>query len=168
MENASSPPTLIPQISQNIFYDVVPFGVTADIMSDLDDKVQKNQVIVFVILNMQHRPVVSFCYEDVCSVASNTAMEKCEIYEPGARIRRDNETIYIKSPGWGIDVALKLPDKQTVWELKCMKTNQLILKTIFNNFKYIEKTIIDTVEEHDAQLPQLIRQVKKITKHLAE
>jgi len=157
-----------------IFYNINPFGVDIDLDDD-NAPPKKNQVILFVIHDLKHIPIISFCYEDVCEVPQNQAMHECEIYTLGSQIKRDDKAIYITMNMMNafdinvvFDLVLKGPTCTSEWEIRDARYDLGPLnRIIFNDYKYLEKTIIKSVEEHEDHIDQLIKQVKKITKFLA-
>lgn len=166
-----------------LFYDVVPFNVFT---LENEAQQQKNQIIIYMIQDMVHKPLVSFCYEDVCSVLPDKALEKSEVYISDIYLLRDGIDVHIflgynyaqqlgtaETSDFDIHLALQYNQQaNATFQLVCMpsvKTSKTvpILKGMFNNYNYIEKTIIDQVHEHEDELQQLISQVRKITKYLS-
>lgn len=151
-----------------IFYDVVEFN-SFTLENEQDQK--KHQIIVYVIQDMAHKPIVSFCYEDVCSVLPDHAMQKSEVYIPDIHVQRNEINIDIflgyKLNG-GCDMRLLLLKIGDKFELTDPLGTARIIRAMFNNYNYIEKTVIDQVGDHDDQIQQLVSQVRKISKYLAQ
>lgn len=164
-----------------IYYDIMEHPVPMTQKS-------KNQIVIFIIKDYKHIPIVSFCFEDVMG----DRIDQYEIYIENISIKESSNnkvTIQIdevlvevqckeknitssymidplgvmeKTESVKFEVSLKneLPNDVS------LKSQQIIKKMLFNDYNYIEKTIIDKVETNSDAIEQLVAQVKKISTYI--
>lgn len=156
-------------MSYTLLYDTYEFH-TFDIMLEKDEQPKKTQVILYIIHDLKHKPILSFCLEDVLSCEPNKIYEQSEIYLPQLQINRDGLLINVQLeiPQYIASNRLLEPAQYYNLVFDCQqKLFNNIKKSKFNNFEYIEKQITDVVDDHQDKLEQLIEQVKRISEHLS-
>lgn len=153
-----------------IFYDIIKH-IVFDVTSTDVSQTCKYQIVIYQIVNRKHVVLVSFCYEDLINnfTSEKEVVEKTEIYDEDFSVRRVNTNIriYISEKGEANDEKIELEFDGK--ELKCIShLNPLVYirRSAFNNYEYIEKTILDTVSEHEDSIEKLIKKVKEIIQAL--
>ena len=169
--------------NHKLYYDIITyenpflFGT-----NDMENKKEsKNQVIFYIIQNFTHVPIISFCYEDVLDIAPDRAHEKIEVYLQNIIIKRDGLRIYFMFPfhpstqatsntdldGCGASFTFAMISEPNSSEKKVEITEpihtgtiNLLNRNLFNNYNYIEKSILDKVDDHQDIIDQLVEQVK--------
>lgn len=162
-------------------FDVYEFSFGID--ESLEQAV-KNQVIIFKIENYKHIPLVSFCLEDLKNYGGYCE-DVVEMYED-LEINKDSNgdikilfqtPMLIKGhPGQNSLFIFKTEEKQ-LYSTHPIQGKDIISNTDpairdkikkakFNNYNYIEKTILDRVQIQEEIIGQLINQVKKLTSHV--
>lgn len=137
--------------------------------TDIDRSNSKHQIIIFIIYDMKHIPIISFCYEDVRGEPENFAKKKVEFFIEGTTCKRVNDTLYFELPEFaklrGVDfeiIGRKLefcpPGQAFAYTLQ--SEHGIIAQTVFNNFNYVEKSIVDYVSDHTDQIDQIVNKVK--------
>lgn len=132
-----------------IFYDTVPIiGFTES------DKLRHQFIIFAMDRQLMHIPFLSFCFEDVME---KPGVETAELYIPDIDINVENGLLKII-----------LGDKADIVECdgtKLTSSTAQMVKTKFNNYQYIERTVID---QHTTAINALIQEVQRIVESLSE
>lgn len=140
-----------------MYFDICPYKIF-----DINNEdAEKHQIIIYKIEDLTHKPLVSFCLEDLCS--GDTTSE-VEIYIEGTTVNNHGIQVYISIPNSPV---LIFQNNELFYFIDdTQKIN--IKRSKFNNYNYIEKTIIDEVEDHQNILKQVVAEVKRITDHLSQ
>ncbi len=141
----------------SLYWDKIKYSAA----DSFESEEKKSQIIIFTIKDNKHLVLLSFSYEDV--INSSNVMELCEIYNEKSKIRRENNSIFIDVHYMDQYHRLVMEDAFTI---KYVEESKILTKCMYNCYEYLERTILDRVNENETKLDQCISQIKKIMKYI--
>lgn len=140
-----------------LYWDKIKYSAA----DSFDTEEKKDQILIFTIKDNKHLILLSFSYQDVKN--SSNVMELCEIYNDKSKIRREGDNIFIDIHYLDQVHRLVMED---AFNVKYVEESKFLTKCMYNCYEYLERTILDRVNENELKLDQCVSQIKKIMKYL--